>query len=71
MMTIDKDYMKKILNQYADVAIEASAIKQEIIEEKDIENDDKLSLEEQHTIKTFLNFGMTRLLDEYLPKGQL
>ena len=70
MTTIDKDYMKRILNQYADVAIEVNAIKQELIKEKDIENDDKLSWEEQHTIKTFLNFGMTRLLDEYLPKGQ-
>ena len=69
-MRIDKDYMKRILNQYADVAIEVNAIKQELIKEKDIENDDKLSWEEQHTIKTFLNFGMTRLLDEYLPKGQ-
>ena len=70
MMTIDKDYMKKILNQYADVAIEAGVIKQEIIEEKDIENDDKLSLEEQYTIKAFLNFGMTRLLDEFIPREQ-
>ncbi|MDD6088418.1 MAG: hypothetical protein PUB69_03805 [Desulfovibrionaceae bacterium] len=70
-MTIDKEYIRKILNQYADVAIEVNAIKQELIKEKDIENDDKLSWEEQHTIKTFLNFGMTRLLDEYLPKEQL
>ena len=69
-MTLDKDYIKKILNQYADVAMEVNSIKQELIKEKDIENDDKLSWEEQHTIKTFLNFGMTRLLDEYLPKGQ-
>ena len=69
-MTIDKEYARKILNQYADVAVEVNAIKQELIKEKDIENDDKLSWEEQHTIKTFLNFGMTRLLDEYLPKGQ-
>ena len=70
MTAIDKDYIKKILNQYADVAMEVNSIKQELIKEKDIENDDKLSWEEQHTIKTFLNFGMTRLLDEYLPKGQ-
>lgn len=70
MTAIDKEYVKEVLNQYADVAIEVSAIKQEIIKEKDIENDDKLSWEEQNTIKTFLNFGMTRLLDEYLPKGQ-
>ena len=70
MMTIDKDYMKRILNQYADVAIEVNAIKQELIKEKDIENDDKLSWEEQHTIKTYLNFGITRLLDEYIPKNQ-
>ena len=70
-MTIDKEYIKKILNQYADVAMAVNAIKQELIKEKDIENDDKLSWEEQHTIKTFLNFGMTRLLDEYLPKEQL
>ena len=67
-MTIDKEYARKILNQYADVAMEVSAIKQEIIKEKGIENDDKLSWEEQHTIKTFLNFGMTRLLDEYIPR---
>lgn len=67
-MTIDKEYARKILNQYADVAIEVNAIKQELIKEKDIENDDKLSWEEQHTIKTFLNFGMTRLLDEYIPR---
>jgi len=69
-MTIDKDYARKILNQYADVAMEVSAIKQEIIKEKGIDDDDKLPWEEQNTIKTFLNFGMTRLLDEYLPKGQ-
>ena len=70
MMTIDKDYMKKILNQYADVAIEVSAIKQEIINERDINNDDKFSWKEQETIKTFLNFGITRMLDEYLPREQ-
>jgi len=69
-MTIDKEYARKILNQYADVAIEVNAIKQELIKEKDIENDDKLSWEEQHTIKTFLNFGMTRLLDEYIPREE-
>ena len=69
-MTIDKEYARKILNQYADVAMEVSAIKQEIIKEKGIDDDDKLPWEEQNTIKTFLNFGMTRLLDEYLPKGQ-
>ena len=68
MTAIDKDYIKKILNQYADVAMEVNSIKQELIKEKDIENDDKLSWEEQHTIKTFLNFGMTRLLDEYIPR---
>ena len=65
---MDKEYARKILNQYAEVAMEVSAIKQEIIKEKGIENDDKLSWEEQHTIKTFLNFGMTRLLDEYIPR---
>ena len=70
MTAIDKDYIKKILNQYADVAIEVNAIKQEIIKERGIDDDDKLPWEEQNTIKTFLNFGMTRLLDEYLPKGQ-
>ena len=70
MTAIDKEYIKKILNQYADVAIEVNAIKQELIKEKDIENDDKLSWEEQHTIKTFLNFGMTRLLDEYIPREE-
>ena len=69
-MTIDKEYVKEVLNQYADVAMEVSAIKQEIIKEKGIDDDDKLPWEEQNTIKTFLNFGMTRLLDEYLPKGQ-
>ena len=68
MTTMDKEYARKILNQYAEVAMEVSAIKQEIIKEKGIENDDKLSWEEQHTIKTFLNFGMTRLLDEYIPR---
>ena len=68
MTAIDKDYIKKILNQYAGVAMEVNSIKQELIKEKDIENDDKLSWEEQHTIKTFLNFGMTRLLDEYIPR---
>lgn len=69
-MTIDKEYARKILNQYADVAVEVNAIKQELIKERGIDDDDKLPWEEQHTIKTFLNFGMTRLLDEYLPKGQ-
>jgi len=69
-MTIDKEYARKILNQYADVAMEVNAIKQELIKERGIDDDDKLPWEEQNTIKTFLNFGMTRLLDEYLPKGQ-
>ena len=69
-MTIDKEYVKRILNQYADVAMEINAIKQEVIREKELENDDKWSWEDQHTIKTFLNFGITRLLDEYIPKGQ-
>ena len=69
MTAIDKDYIKKILNQYADVAIEVNAIKQELIKERGIDDDDKLPWEEQNTIKTFLNFGMTRLLDEYIPKG--
>ena len=70
MTAIDKEYINKILNQYADVAIEVNAIKQELIKERGIDDDDKLPWEEQNTIKTFLNFGMTRLLDEYLPKGQ-
>jgi len=69
-MTIDKEYARKILNQYADVAMEVNAIKQELIKERGIDDDDKFPWEEQNTIKTFLNFGMTRLLDEYLPKGQ-
>ena len=62
--------MRKILNQYAEVAVEVNAIKQEIIKELDLDNDDKLPWEEQHTIKTFLNFGMTRLLDEFIPREQ-
>ena len=70
MTTIDKEYIRKILNQYAEVAMEVSAIKQEIIKERDINNDDKFSWREQDTIKTFLNFGITRLLDEHIPKGQ-
>ena len=70
-MTIDKEYVKEVLNQYADVAMAVSAVKQEIINERDINNDDKFSWREQDTIKTFLNFGITRMLDEYLPKGQL
>ena len=69
-MTIDKQYVKEVLNQYADVAMAVSAVKQEIINERDINNDDKFSWKEQETIKTFLNFGITRMLDEYLPKGQ-
>ena len=69
-MTIDKEYARKILNQYAEVAMEVNAIKQELIKERGIDDDDKLSWEEQNTIKTFLNFGMTRLLDEYLPREQ-
>ena len=69
-MTIDKQYVKEVLNQYADVAMAVSAVKQEIINERDINNDDKFSWREQDTIKTFLNFGITRMLDEYLPKGQ-
>ena len=71
MTTIDKEYVKEVLNQYADVAMAVSAVKQEIINERDINNDDKFSWREQDTIKTFLNFGITRMLDEYLPKGQL
>ena len=70
MTAIDKEYVKKVLNHSADVAMAVSAIKQEIIKEKGIDDDDNLPWEEQHTIKTFLNFGMTRLLDEYIPKGQ-
>ena len=70
MTTMDKEYARKILNQYAEVAMEVNAIKQEIIKERGIDDDDKLPWEEQNTIKTFLNFGMTRLLDEYLPMGQ-
>ena len=69
-MTIDKEYVKEVLNQYADVAMAVSAVKQEIIKERDINNDDKFSWREQDTIRTFLNFGITRLLDEYIPKGQ-
>lgn len=69
-MTVDKEYVKEVLNQYADVAMAVSAVKQEIINERDINNDDKFSWREQDTIKTFLNFGITRMLDEYLPKGQ-
>ena len=65
-MTIDKEYMKKMLNQYADVAMEVSAIKREVIKEKDIENDDKWSWREQETMKTFLSFGCSRLLDELI-----
>ena len=69
-MTIDKEYVKEVLNQYADVAMAVSAIRQEIISERDIDNDDKWSWRDQDTIRTFLNFGITRLLDEYIPKGQ-
>ena len=69
-MTIDKEYVKEVLNQYADVAMAVSAVRQEIINERDINNDDKFSWREQDTIKTFLNFAITRLLDEYIPKGQ-
>ena len=69
-MTIDKQYVKEVLNQYADVAMAVSAVKQEIINERDINNDDKFSWREQDTIKTFLNFGITRMLDEYIPREQ-
>lgn len=69
-MTIDKEYVKEVLNQYADVAMAVSAVKQEIINERDINNDDKFSWKEQETIKTFLNFGITRMLDEYIPREQ-
>lgn len=69
-MTIDKEYVKEVLNHYAEVAFEVNAVKQEIIKERDLDNDDKFSWRDQETIKTFLNFGITRLLDEYLPKGQ-
>ena len=67
---IDKEYVKEVLNHYAEVAFEVNAVKQEIIKERDLDNDDKFSWRDQETIKTFLNFGITRLLDEYLPKGQ-
>ena len=69
-MTIDKEYVKGVLNQYADVAMAVSAVRQEIISERDIDNDDKWSWRDQDTIRTFLHFGITRLLDEYIPKGQ-
>ena len=70
MTTIDKEYVKEVLNQYADVAMAVSAVKQEIINERDINNDDKFSWKEQETIKTFINFGITRMLDEYIPREQ-
>ena len=70
MTKIDKGYVKEVLNHYAEVAFEVNAVKQEIIKERDLDNDDKFSWRDQETIKTFLNFGITRLLDEYLPKGQ-
>ena len=69
-MTLDKEYVKEVLNHYADVAMAVSAVRQEIISERDIDNDDKWSWRDQDTIRTFLNFGITRLLDEYIPKGQ-
>ena len=69
-MTIDKEYVKEVLNHYAEIAFEVNAVKQEIIKERDLDNDDKFSWRDQETIKTFLNFGITRFLDEYLPKGQ-
>ena len=69
-MTIDKEYVKEVLNQDADVAMAVSAIKREVIKEKDIENDDKWSWKEQDTMKTFLSFGCSRLLDELIPMGQ-
>ena len=69
-MTIDKEYVKEVLNHYAEIAFEVNAVKQEIVKERDLDNDDKFSWRDQETIKTFLNFGITRLLDEYLPKGQ-
>jgi len=69
-MMIDKEYVRKILNQYADVAMEVSAIKREVIKEKDIENDEKWSWREQDTMKTFLSFGCSRLLDELIPMEQ-
>ena len=70
MTIIDKEYIRKILNQYADIAMEVSAIKQEVIKEKDIENDDKWSWKEQDTMKTFLSYGCSRLLDELIPMVQ-
>ena len=70
MTKIDKEYVKEVLNQYADVAMAVSAVRQEIISERDIDNDDKWSWRDQDTIRTFLNFGITRLLDEHIPKGQ-
>ena len=63
-MKIDKEYAKKILNDYADVAMEIYSVKKEIIAERDLDNDDKWPWRDQETVKTFLNFGMTRLLDE-------
>lgn len=69
-MTLDKEYLKKMLNQYADVAMEINAIKQEVIREKELENDDIWSYEDQHTIKTYLNFGCNRLLDECIPRDE-
>ena len=44
--------------------MEIYAIKKEIIAERDLDNDEKWSWRDQETVKTFLNFGMTRLLDE-------
>ena len=67
---IDKEYVWAVLNKYADVAIELTAIKQEVMKERDIFNDEKFSWIDQDTIHTFLKFGMTRLLDEYIPRKQ-
>ena len=61
-MTIDKEYVKEVLNQYADVAMAVSAVRQEIISERDIDNDDKWSWRDQDTIRTFLNFGIILVL---------
>lgn len=69
-MTVDKEYIRKVLNQYADVAVDINAIKQEIIAERELDDSEKLSWQEQNTIKTYLNFGCSRLLDEFVPREQ-
>ena len=70
-MVIDKKYVKDILSMYADASIELTNIKQEILDDRDFDNDDKWTVRDRHIIKTFLEFGTIHLLNLAVERGDI